>query len=105
VAQVKKMVVGGPGSMRAAMRARGWESAPGAEIRQYAGAVHRSNQEVNDLLRPLIEDPADRRYFLLPAGVDHPIPEWAFRVIADNGRYLADQCAGPDGLLAEFRDL
>lgn len=96
---------GGPRSLRAALARRGWESEPGAKIREYMPLVHRSNTRVADLLKPLVTDPGDRRYMVLPAGADHQIPQWAFDVIADNGRHLADQCSGPAGLLAEFRDL
>lgn len=96
---------GGPRSLRAALAARGWETTPGAAIREYMPRVHRSNTRVADLLSPIVTDPGDRRYMLLPAGVDHQVPQWAFDVIADNGRHLADQCVGPDGLLAEYGDL
>lgn len=96
---------GGPRSLRAALARRGWESAPGVQVRVYMPFIHRSNERVWELLAPLVTDPGDRRYMFLPAGADHQIPQWAFDVIADNGQHLADRCSGPDGLLAEFRDL
>lgn len=98
----KVQPAGGPRSLRAALARRGWEMQPGCEIREYFGRVHRSNGEANRVLRGLgLTDPGDRRYFRLPQGADHQIPQAVFDVIGDNGRHPADDPAA----LADYRDL
>ena len=92
-------------SLRVALQRRGAEFNQDGSGRWYGGWVHRSNLAVAAELRPMVEDPGDRRYFRLGAGEDHEISEEAFAVVADDGRHLAGRCAGPDGALAEFRDL
>lgn len=94
--------VGGPQSLRAALRERGWEAAPGVEVKAYWPLVHRGNSEAARVLGDLgLTDPGDRRYFRLPAGADHQVSRPVFDAVA--GR--SSSPLSPGGYLVEYGDL